>query len=321
VIHQYLETVGIPSHLPAAEKAVALVRAFPLSVQSDEGQRDVGTILDSGWFAGAGECIRVLAEVYRGSTGRGAAFGQRWPYLSGGGRVLAPAVPVLVSEEEVSGPDGSYQVRDQIVWRETVSQPRPLLRMDGTVENSGPGFDLLWFGDNERFLVGNGLLEIEDLFSLTRLPLTHDLLDHFLSRVLRLDRALVGDLEMEAGDTRPTIEVRRLREMVPNDRWRDPCRLFAARVGIRRVDRDGERLVVETERPQQVVFSIVEERNGWRAFAWEGTFPFQSLVLLERGEVLSLTGTLSREIDPRERGLRGRLAFDLNADLVALTKD
>ena len=287
MIHRHLETVGIPSHLPAAEKAASLVRAFPLRIDSHQGQRDVGTVLESGWFAGTGECIRVLAEVYRGSTGRGTAFGGRWPYLSGGGRLLAPAIPVLVGEDEISGPDGSYQVRDRIVWRETVSQTQPLLRMDGAEEDSGRRFDLLWFGDNERYLVCSGVLEIEDLFSLTRLPLTHDLLDHFLIRVRRVDGEVTDDLSMVEGDIRPTIEVRRLREMVGGDGWRDPCRLFASRVGIRRVDRDGERLVVEMEDSERVIFSIVEERNGWRAFVWEGTFPFQSLVLLERGDVLS----------------------------------
>lgn len=318
MINRLLEAAGVPGYLPAAEKAVALIRAFPLRFEGAARSRDLRSVLESGWFAGANECVRVLAEVYRGTTGRGAAFGGSWPYLEVAGWLVAPAVPVVVEDSETSGPDGVYRLRDGAVWREAVGHDQPLLFTADPSEVLGDRFDLLWFGYRERYLVRGDTLEIEDLFSLMRMPLEARFLNRFLPRVRRRDETVVADLALAGSTRQPTIEVRRRREMVHGEKWRDPCQLLSSRAGVRSVERDGDQVVVEMGRDEQLVLKVVDERDGWRAFVWEGTFPFQGIELLEHDEVLSLTGTLGRDLDPLKHGLRGRLAFDLNADLVAL---
>jgi hypothetical protein len=321
VIDRLLESAGIPIDLPAAEKAVALVRSFPLRFDGGARSRDASTVLESGWFAGAGECVRVLAEVYHGRAGRGTAFGGSWPYLEVGDRLLAPAVPVVVKEAETKGPDGAYRLQDGAVWREAVGQDQPMLDISGSPVVLGGRFDLLWFGHRERYLVRGDTLEIEDLFSLMRMPLESRFLDRFLPRVRRRDVTVVADLSFAGSTRQPTVEVRRHREMVHGETWRDPRRLISSWAGVRGVERSGDHIIVERDRDEQVVLNVVEERDGWRAFGWEDAFSFQGLALLQHDDVLSLTGTLSRELDPLTHGLRERLAFDLNADLVALGDD
>jgi hypothetical protein len=319
MIDQHLEALGISSDLPAAEKAAELVRRFALRLGGSATSRDVGTILESGWFAGEGECVRVLAEVYHGTTRRGAAFGGPWPFLEAGNWLLAPAVPTLVGDRGTSGPDGEYRLQNGQVLREAVGQEQPLLATDPADSVPGKSFDLLWFGEGERFLARDGVLEIEDLFSLLRLPLDLGMVDRFLLRARRVEPTVAHDLVVTGSETLPTMEVRRDLATFSSDVWRDPCRLYSARVGVRSAERIHDQLVVEMDSDRRVVFNIVEDRNGWSAFTWEGSFLFQTLALIERGGVLSLTGTLSRSLDPLEPGLRGRLAFDLNADLVALS--
>jgi hypothetical protein len=90
---------------------------------------------------------------------------------------------------------------------------------------------------------------------------------------------------------------------------------------IRKVERRGDELVAETGRKATVVFRLAEEPRGWRLFTWEGDYPFRTLALHERTGCLSFSATLGPALDPHGPGVRGRLAFDLRSDLVALGKE
>ena len=316
---ELLQRAGIALDQPAAEQAAAVVRALPLRFESVASQRDTASALESGWFAGAAECIRVMSTLIQGDTGRGTAFGGPWPYMMSGGRLLAPAVPVVLSGVEVEGPDGCYRLRDGVVHREAVGRERPLLTTATTEQDAGSGFDLLWFDDAARYLMRDGRIEIEDLFSVMRLPASSLALERLLIRARQVDPVVFDGLCVGGAAAEPAeVEVRRLRELVVGDGWRDPERLFAKKAGVARTAVEGDQLRVEMDGGQEVVFNIIEERYGWRAFVWQGRYPFQCLALSMFDRTVALTATLRPDVDPLTHSLRGRLAFELIGDLVAL---
>ena len=316
---ELLERAGIDCSLPAAAQAAALVRAMPLRFDSVVGRRDPAFALESGWFAGAGECIHVMSEVFRGNTGRGTAFGGPWPYMMSGGRLLAPAMPVVLGDDRADGPDGCYRLVDGVVFREAVGHEGPLLVVSGSASDRGSGFDLLWFGDAERYLVRAGRIEIEDLFSVMRLPASRTTLGRLVVRARRPGpEALEGLALADSAQEPAEIEVRRLRELLAGRDWRDPERLFAAKAGVERTAMERDQLTVEWEGGHDVVFNIMEDGAGWRALVGRGHYPFRLLTLSVSDDTIGLTGTLRADLDPLSHSLRERLAFELQADLVAL---
>ena len=314
-----LRLLDIPPDLPAAEKAAAVVRCCALRREATAPSRDIDSVVESRWFSGTAECARFLAELFRGTMGRGTAFGGPWPFLQAGGRVIAPALPVVASATDATGPDGSYRLSDGIVLREAVGEERAILGTDRAAVASGLEFDLMWFGAGERYLVRGGTLEVEDLFSVLRLPATRLVVRGVLSKTLRADLEVLSDLPFgPSGGGGAEIEVRRPRELVGSERWRDPAEVLGARPGIRKVIQHADRLVAETERGTELVFVPREEPAGWQLFSWEGDYPLRTLAMSADGTVLSFRGTLRPGLDPLTPGLRQRLAFDLRSDLVAL---
>jgi hypothetical protein len=315
---EQLAAAGIPTELPAAEKAAAVVRAFPLRFSGETGHRDLSTVVESRWLAGTSECLRLLSGVYRGTPGRGTAFGTSWPLLSAGGRLVAPALPVVAGRGEGTGPDGSYELRAEVVWREAVGEWAPFLSISGAPPTPGAGFDLLWFGSAERYLLRAGMLEVEDLFSVLRVPATTSLIDRLLIRGQRIDPEALEGVPLSDSPGSGEVEVRRSIQLLPEEAWRDPRQVLAVRTDLRHVERQGDQLVAETALEDRVVFNVVGEQHGWRVYTWEGEYPFRTLRLIKRGQVLVLSGALNPDLDPFTPGLRGRLAFDLRSDLVAL---
>jgi len=313
-----LASVGIDLTQPVAEQAAALVQRIPLRREAAAGSRDVATVVESRWFAGTAECHRVLGQLFRGSTGRGSAFGSAWPYLEAAGRIVAPALPVVVGAAEVAGPDGEYQVADRAVWREAVGERRPILRLEGSAASDRPGFDLVWFGATERYLLREGTLEVEDLFSALRLPASQAVVERLVVRGLRVEGEVLDGISFGCDDATAQIEVRRSRELVTGDRWQDPEAVLGSRADIATVERRGDELFAETLAGRSVVFKVVEERLGWRVFAWEGDYPYQTLAMADRDGTLSLTATLNDGFDPLDPGVRSQLAFDLRSDLIGL---
>lgn len=314
-----LETAGIDPTLPAAQAAAMLVRRQPLRWCSTAGPRHPDAVVESGWFAGPAECVRVLGRLFRAGAARGAAFGSAWPYLEAAGVVVAPAVPVAAEAVEQQGPDGAYQVAGGALVREAVGERRAMLSFSGEI----PGrhsrvFDLLWFGDCERYLVRDGALEVEDLFSKLTLPATRQRIEQLLIRGRRTEPEVLEGVRLAERDGPASMEVRRPVELLSEDAWRNPTVLLERRADIRRLERRGDEIVAETELGKDVLFRVAEEAHRWRVFVWEGDYPLRSIALTERDGWLELSATLDRGIDPLGAGMRGRLAFDLRSDLVAL---
>ncbi len=162
-----------------------MIRRAPLRWSSGDSGRESASALESGWFLGADECARVVAEYAGLAVFDGGAFGRRWPALSGDGGWAAPGLPVAVGDEPNTGVDGEYRRADGDIWREAGGVEALVLTSAGDREPPGARFDLLWFGDYERFLVREGVLEIEGLFALFRMPAANALLDRLLVRTHR----------------------------------------------------------------------------------------------------------------------------------------
>jgi len=238
--------------------------------------------------------------------------------LQVGGRLLAPALPVALSSTETTGPDGHYHISAGVVWREAVGERRPFLATDGARAAPDGAFDLLWFGGGERYLLRGGILDIEDLYSVTRIRATRQLVARLLLRALRVDSEVLDGLSFSDRAARSEVEVRRPRELLAGSGWRDPERVLAIRTDIQSVVRRGDQLIARTERDQVVQFNVVEEARGWRVYTWEGDYLYRTLALFQVNDVVSYSGTVDAEVDVLASGIRGRLAFDLRSDLVAL---
>lgn len=313
-----LAAAGVDPDLPAAQQAALLVRRMPLRWQGPGGSRDLATVLESRWFAGAAECHRVLGQLFRGNTGRGTAFGVAWPYLEAAGRVLAPALPVAVGDGEESGPDGSYQRAGRTVFREAAGERRPVLELGASISAEDSGFDLMWFGAAERYLVAAGTLEIEDLFSVLRMAVPKGRLEAWLVRAMRVDSGVLGGLVLNASARRPELEVRRPAELVSGGRTPTAMELLERRAGVRGVRRRGDEITVTMEERGRLVFDVADDRDGWRVFLRDGDFPYRALSLRRPDGHVRLAATLAEGLDPLAPGVRVQAAFDLRSDLIAL---
>ena len=183
----------------SVDRALSLVRKLPLR-WADNDRRDLeADALCRGWFHGAGECARIVADLTNLTINVGSAFGGAWPMLAVGDGVLAPALPVVASNGPAAGPDGEYRYDRQGVWREAAGSEGLFLATDPSLPAPGETFDILWFSDSERYLVRGKYLEIEDLFGLVRRPATAEVLDRLLIRSRRVDGAILSDVPLAMG--------------------------------------------------------------------------------------------------------------------------
>jgi hypothetical protein len=100
----------------------------------------------------------------------------------------------------------------------------------------------------------------------------------------------------------------------------DPRRYLETRAEASGVAAEGDRYVVKLHSGGRVVFQAAPNSEGWCLRREDGQHPFSAIVLAADGENLELTVELDETIDPMAPGVRGRLAFDLQADLVALSQ-
>lgn len=312
------DTAGRDAVDPRLERAAALIRRLPLRWSESDGGKAAESVITRGWFSGAGECARVLATQAPLETCEGGGFGASWPILRSGAWTVAPALPVAVREEAAVGVDGEYRGDATGVWREAGGAEDLFLTSNPSQPPPGVPFDLLWFGDFERFTVCGGTLEIEDLFGALRTPASPHLLDRLLIRSRRVeDEALVG-LPLIDRVGPQTIEVRRAVDFSQTDRWRDASTFLAARADIESTTPRRTSIEAQLVGGATAIFERDEVEEGWLLTLRDGRYVFSEIRVARREKTISLCATLSDEVDAMAPGVRGRLIFDLRADLVTL---
>ncbi len=265
----------------------------------------------------AGRIARATGLV--ASTAR--AFGGEWPVVEEEGWLVAPALPLFLTAAGGDGPDAGYRLCDGEVWREAAGVESLLLTTRTVEEDPGAPFDLLWFGDSERYTVRHGMLEVDDLFAHVELPVDHAALERLLVRARRVEAAVLDGLACHRPDAPAVITVNRAAVLTPAENWRDPERFLRARSDIERTTRQGDLVDAETLSGGKAVFLCEELSDGWTARVVAGDYLLTALSLRRQESALSLSAVLHASVDPLAPGMRGRLAFDLRSDLVALSPD
>ena len=303
---------------PRIDRAVAHILSLPI-LWSDRDEGDTGeTVLARGWFRGAGECARILATQARLEIGEGRGFGASWPILRRGAWTVAPAMPVALGGEIAVGIDGEYRDDSAGVWREAGGAEDLFLTPDPMRSVPGAPFDLLWFGDFERFLLRKGTLEIEDLFGVLRVPANPRLLDRLLVCSRRNEDGVLVDLPMIDRSGPQIIEVRRPEDLNRGDHWRNPSTFLESRADIESARSRGATIEAQVIGGATAIFEHDDDEDGWRLRLRDGRYVFTEIRFARRARTLSLCTTLDGEIDALAPGMRGRLVFDLRADLVTL---
>jgi hypothetical protein len=205
------------------------------------------------------------------------------------------------------------------VWREAAGAERLFLTTNAADPAPGAPFDLLWFGDGERYTLRHGILEVDDLFAAVELPVDHATLERLLVRERRVDAAVLDGLDLDRPDAPALITVNRAAELNPVETWRDPERFLRSRVNIELSQRRGDRIDAETVGGTPVTFLCEDRADGWTVRLEAGAYPMTALSLRRRKATLSLSVVLHPDVDPLAPGMRNRLAFDLRSDLVALS--
>jgi hypothetical protein len=216
------------------------------------------------------------------------------------------------------GPDGEYR-RDSLgIWREACGDDGLYMVTDGSQPAPGAEFDLLWYGDGERFVVRDRKLEIEDLFGALKLPASPRRLDQLLVRSRHVDSEILTGIETDDREGPQTIEVRRPEGLSRDQPWRDATRFLAARADIESAKPQGSVIEARTVAGARIIFARDEDEDGWLLTLREGSYVFSEIRLDCASKTLAISATLGQEADAMKPGMRGRLIFDLRADLVAL---
>ena len=234
---------------------------------------------------------------------------------------VAPGLPCVATKQSVAGPDAEYRVGHDGIWREAVGVEARFLVPHRTESPPGEPFDLLWFGDSERYLVRNGWLEAEDLFGLMRMPATVETLDRILIRSRRVDTSILTDVPVAAADGAISVEVRRPAALSRGDSWRDARRFLGVRADIEQAKLIADAVEVRRHDGSKAVFCASHRDDGWSLTLSEGEYPFSRISLEHGAGELALRVTLTSGLEAVAAGLRGRLIFDLRADLVALGRE
>jgi hypothetical protein len=225
---------------------------------------------------------------------------------------------VVASKVAAVGVDGEYRLDERGIWREAAGVEERYLTVDRSQPAPGAPFDLLWYGESERFMVRDGALEIEDLFGVLRLPASPQRLDRMLLRPRRLEREVLADLRMTDRKGPQTIEVRRPAILSNSDRWRDAAGFLTARTDIESARPRGAVIEARVVGGATAIFGSDEDEDGWRLRLRKGSYVFSEIHLAHSAKTLSLCATLDADLDGLAPGIRGRLIFDLRTDLVTV---
>ena len=301
-----------------AQRAAELVRRYPLRWHDGASERPRDEVLSSGWFLGASECAAALCGASSPAIVSARAFGGEWPLLSDEGWMTAPAVPVAIAATPIDGVDAEYELRPEGVWREAGGISRLFIASEDSPPEYDEPFDLLWFGTNERYVVRRGELVIEDLFGRLYLAALPALLERLLVRARRLPHELIAGLPTTPNPRMAGVEIERPVDLIGESLWRDPERFLSCRADISAVKRSGSTIEVESAHDGPVQFELDEGDDRWRVRVSQGKYPLTDVSLGLSQNALKLQASIDDRIDPLAPGMRGRLVFDLHADMVAL---
>jgi hypothetical protein len=313
-------TTNRPRDVPDPQllNAVNLVRKLPLRWRADDSGAGAIAAKERGWFEGEGECARALAAEAKMDICYGGGFGGAWPLLVGGERVLAPAMPVTIRAQRESGIDGEYRREGDSIWREAVGVEELFLTASDRQPPPGQPFEILWFGESERFILRSGHLEVSDLFGELRVPAHRTLLENLLVRGWRICPDVIATLGCADHEGPQTVEVRRPAILSSDAPSLDGAAFMSARADVERVRESADRIIVRSVGGAESSFGLQQQTSGWKLTLQSGRYVFTS-IHLERGETaLKVRATLADDLDGMAPGMRGRLVFDLRADLVAL---
>lgn len=300
-------------------EAVAAIARFPLRwCSTDEAPSDPAEVAARGWFRGAPECARYLAGLTRAAIEPARAFGGEWPMLASDNWLMTPAAPVALTGSGGEGVDAFYSRRDGAVYREAAGWEKLFLAPADRDGAPGRPFELLWFGDSERFTVSRGMLEIEDLFAVLEAPAERAWVEGLLVRGRRVDPQVLDGLTWGALEAPAKLTVNRASSLERDVNWSDPERYLRARADVERTERRGAGIVVHSATGNNLYFQVAALDDGWTLELDGGDYPITGFSMRRLGTTLSLTARLHPSVDPLRPGMRTRLAFDLRSDLVAL---
>jgi hypothetical protein len=309
-------TAAEGAHRAAAE----VVRIVLRRREGDSAQAAAETAVRGG-FESVAACARRLARATGAEVSTARAFGGEWPVIEGAGWLVAPAMPLALTAAGGDGLDAGYRLCDGAVWREAAGVERLFLTTEAAGPDAGAPFDLLWFGDSERYTFRRGILAVDDLFAEIEIPVDHATLERLLVRARRVDAAVLDGLAFDRPEAPAVITVNRGAALTPAESWRDPERFLRSRADVERTARRGDHIDVETVGGAAAAFLCEDRDDGWTVRLDAGDYPLTALSLRRLGVTLSLSAVLHPAVDPLAPGMRGRLAFDLRSDLVALSAE
>ncbi|MEJ2580127.1 MAG: hypothetical protein P8127_00580 [Acidobacteriota bacterium] len=276
-------------------------------------------MLDRGWFFGPEECVRVLKREAPVDCVAGGGFGRSWPVLVGSGRwTIAPGMPVALGSSAAMGGGCEFRRDGGVILRDAAGTESPFLVDDDSGPAPGEPFDLMWFGDTESYTVHGGVLEIQDLFGVLRVPATREILEELVVRTRRVPATSLSSIDFGDSAGSQVVEVSRAVALIAHDRWRNPSTLLEAREDITRATARGDDIRVTLVTGESAVFCCEVSANGWRLSLRRGAYPLREIRLERRDDWLVLSAALARRIDGTAPGMRQRLIFDLRTDLVKL---
>ncbi len=317
VIDKLVAAAGIDPREGPAEKAALLVRRLALRV----GEAHSSTLEENvarGWSDLEG-CAALFEEIVGSSRRAGSAFGRPWPWFEVGTSLVAPGLPVRMSPStEEEGPDGVYTRHEGGVDRESVGRRDQFLDCGERTPGERTETDfLLWFSSTVRFLLADGMLEIEDLFSRTRYAPSRQFIERELVRTKRVDPGVLEGIDCGREYEGPTIEISRPTGRGPGT-FADPEAFLEGRLDVEAVERRENEIVLRDLRSERSVLEIVHsESRRWSLLKREGPFPLEGLEISWGDRGVDLSARLPPGVRIETPGVRERWVFDLHADLGA----
>lgn len=308
----------------AVDRALAAItRRVLLAASHSTPARPPAELLRGRFWVAPEEAGSVLEDLLGPPAGRASAFGVRaaWPVWETEAGVLAPGLPAPVPPAGCDAAGGAYRRAADVVLRESAGREWPVLVLgDPETAAPEPGFELLWFADQERRRVAAGWLELDDLFARTRLPATPGRVRDALREPGAPSRPEPppGPLSPPATGP-PGIEVGRARALLPGDGWRDPAAVTTARAGVASVRSPAADVLEAVLEDHRVVrLHVTTNPDGWRLRRLAGDDPYDSLEASADADRVVLRVTPAAAVDLGRVETRRRIAFDLHGLLVSL---